>query len=84
MNEKLKFNLNRLKKDFEDVIDELVEEIKVLTYKLEDSISLERYEDVCEQLEGKEEELEKAEEKIADLEDKIEELEGIINTSTGE
>lgn len=38
MNEKLKFNLNRLKKDFEDVIDELVEETKIIEISRKEEI----------------------------------------------
>jgi len=73
MNEKLKFNLNRLKKDFEDVIDELENEIIGLEEKINNAISPAYVKELERESDNRGAELDKAEEKIEELEDKIKE-----------
>lgn len=71
MNEKLKFNLNRLKKDFEDVIDELEAKIIGLEEEINDAISPLYVKELEKELDDKEAELDKAEEKIEKLEEEL-------------
>ena len=75
MNEKLKFNIERLKRDFEDVIDELCRENRELQAEVDNGYSEAYVEDLHEEIEDLEDEKNKLEDKVADMEDKIDELE---------
>lgn len=75
MNEKLKFNIERLKRDFEDVIDELCRENRELQQEVDEGYSEAYVDDLHEELENVKDELAKVEEERDDLIDKVEELE---------
>lgn len=84
MNEKLKFNIERLKRDFEDVIDELCKENGELQAEVNNSYSEAYVEDLQEELDDVKDELERVEKRRDDLIDKVEELEEQLKRYTDE
>lgn len=72
MNENLKFNIRRLKQDFENVIDELVTEIGSLEEEIKNSFSEAYVNDL-------EEEIDELKDKLNDKDSEIENLKAQLN-----